>query len=439
MRFLFAAGLVLLIGSMPSRGQPDIPADVLTLARVKSRIAGQIQRLPTYTCLQETLRTARQPGGKKFERVDRLRLEVVISGDRELYAWPGDYNFSDTSITELVRGGAIGSGSFGLFTRQLFLSGQVKFTFSGEGALNGRRTLQYVFRVAPFLSGFHLRSGGSDGVAGYEGRFWADAQTHELLMLKLSATDIPPALPYASAHLSVEYRTVAELGNVSLPSTATLLLKDFAGHESRNDSTFTACREFRAESTLLIEDVSSKLVAPPASQDSPPSPGVPNLPARVSTEKPLRQPLPADLTVRTKLDTAVNCLQSAVGDAVSGVVTDDVTYRSSVLLPRGTVLRGRLFRCERQSSPQMFLISVRFTEYELAAQRYPFQAQLESLDRREPRIQDTGGFRVTAPSIDYVTASLTEWEQTNSSFYQSHPKLDRGLRMTWLTIPAAGN
>jgi hypothetical protein len=407
---------------------------VLTLARVKSHIAEQINKLPAYTCLLETVRTARSPSAKKFERVDRLRLEVVLSGKRELYAWPGDKDFSDAAINELVRGGAINSGSFGLFTRDLFVSNVVSFEYEGESTAEGRRALQYGFRVPQFLSGFTMLSHGASGRSGYQGRFWADRDTHDLLMITLKASDIPPGVPYADSQLSIRYGKVAELGGVSLPATSTLVARDLFGTEYRNDTTFSRCREFRAESTVLVEDVSSQLVSEPQSAETP------RIPEHQPETSPRSagNPLPAGLRVKIRLDAPIDFATSAAGDRVRGLVTENVEQEGSVLLPKDAAIDGRLVRFQRESAG-VFLVGLRFTGYEIAGRRYRFHARLMSADRRKTRVLGVGGggiYGTRLPSIDQITEPLTDWERENNSFYSSDSKLSRGFRTTWITQPA---
>jgi hypothetical protein len=409
---------------------------VLTLARVMSHIAEQMKKVPAYTCVQETVRTARAPSAKKFERVDRLRLEVVLSGNRELYAWPGDSDFSDAAINELVRGGAINSGSFGLFTRHLFLSKTVSFEFKGETAIDGRAAFEYGFRVPQFLSGYTMLTPGAAGISGYEGRFRADRESHELVTLTVNAIDIPPGVPYAESQLSIRYRRVPDLEGMSLPAHAVLIAKDLAGREFRNETTFTNCREFRAQSTILVEDVSSQLLSGPVRTDSSERP--------VSQEKhepapvPAGKPLPAGLQVKIRTDSPIDFSTAAVGDRVRGVVTDNVVHEGSVLLPKGTPLDGRLVRFERERA-DAFLISIRFSGYEIQGRRYPFYARLDSAGRRKLRLVDVGGggpYAVRPPSVAHVSEPLSDWERNNNSFYSSQSKLSRGFHMTWVTQAA---
>jgi hypothetical protein len=151
-----------------------------------------------------------------------------------------------------------------------------------------------------------------------------------------------------------------------------------------------------------------------------------------------RTPLSSGLVVEVALLDGLDFSTAAVGDRVKGVLRKDVSDKSAVVLPKGTVLKGRLLRFERQQ-PELYSISVKFSEYVLGGQRYPFQAQLQWTGRKLKRYtyaEPGGEFPTRAPPANLVSEEMTEWERTNNTFYSSPSKLPRGFRMTWLTVGA---
>src|SRR5450756_2396414 len=99
--------------------QQDLPPDVLLLAKIKVKMAENLNRLPNYTCKQTVERSRRRTPARKFELLDTVRLEVALVEGKELYGWPGANRIVESEIGHLV-GGTIGNGDFGLLARAFF-------------------------------------------------------------------------------------------------------------------------------------------------------------------------------------------------------------------------------------------------------------------------------------------------------------------------------
>src|ERR1700730_18633788 len=133
------AGLLWCFPVSPSIAQ-ELPPEILLLARIKTRAAENLERLPNYTCTQTIERYRRRGKARKFEPLDTLRLEVALVEGKELFSWPGAGKFEEKGIGEIVGGGgAIGNGSFALHAKSIFLSRWPTFTYFGETNLNSRR------------------------------------------------------------------------------------------------------------------------------------------------------------------------------------------------------------------------------------------------------------------------------------------------------------
>src|SRR5947209_13623252 len=77
--------LVLLV----ARAQQDLSPELLLLARIKVKMAENLDHLPNYTCEQTIERSRRRAPSRKFELLDTVRLEVALVEGKELYGWPG--------------------------------------------------------------------------------------------------------------------------------------------------------------------------------------------------------------------------------------------------------------------------------------------------------------------------------------------------------------
>jgi hypothetical protein len=326
MRAFFAAALFVLSVSWLC-AQTDLAPETLLLARIKVRAEENLGRLPNYTCLETIERSTRRPSGK-FQLLDVLRMEVAFVGRKELYAWPGSQQFEDRELFEMVGYGAIGNGSFALHARSVFLSNAPNFTYVGDEIREGRRTVRYGYRVPIGHSGYQLRVRPAEGIVGYHGSFWADADSLDLIRLEVIADEIPPQVPILSASETLEYASVKIAGDdFLLPLSSELALTDLRRNENRNLTRFTRCRQFAGDSVISFDDAPSS---------------VPEL----AKQRTLIQ-LNDGLEIEMKLETPIEGGVSAVGDPVQAVTVRDVTRKGTAIIPRGAVVTGRIVKLRR--------------------------------------------------------------------------------------------
>ena len=108
--------LLLFLALQACEAQQELPPDLLLLAKIKVKMAENLDRLPNYTCEQTIERSRRRAPARKFELLDTVRLEVALVENRELYGWPGANRITESDLSNLV-GGTIGNGDFGLLAR----------------------------------------------------------------------------------------------------------------------------------------------------------------------------------------------------------------------------------------------------------------------------------------------------------------------------------
>jgi len=350
-------GIAGLFPAWPQVQPAPLKPEVLLLARIKVRAAENLEKLPNYTCLETIERTRRRIGGRRFELIDVLRLEVGFVDHKEVYAWPGSGKFEDKPIHDMVSGGAIGNGSFALHVRGVFLGGAATFTHVGERVLNGRALLRYDYDVPNFRSGYRIRVRPQEGVAAYRGSIYVDPRSLDLVRLDVNTYDIPPHLPVASTEETLEYARVP-IGEQTflLPQSSEMVLRDLQGNESRNRLRFTQCRQFAGESVLRFagaDEVDSlpSLTAPP-----------------VALTPPSRVTLPSGLGLDLKLNQPIDITTSAIGDQLTATVMRDVKRKGVLLIPKGARVTGRLVKMERRRMPRMlaWAAGVEFTHIEWA-------------------------------------------------------------------------
>jgi hypothetical protein len=300
--------------------------------------------------------------------LDTVRLEVLANGDRELYASPGDRKFSEQHPISYIGSGVIGDGYFGLFLREILVTGSVSYNYKGEEEIVGRRLARYDYRLPLMASGHNFRLQEGAGTVGMHGSFWADPKTYNVIRLEMNADDFPPTLPLTEAITIINYAPTSLGDNQAalLPESGDFRMTRFSGEADHNHIDFTHCRLYGAQSTINF-----------ATPDAPASQEAPRFGAS-SNDDTLR-PLPAGLQIAVGLSRISG--ERAVGALVDGVVEANVPAKGPVVIARGSRVRGRIRRMERQAEPvPHFVVAIEFTEVESEGIRYRFYADLVEID-----------------------------------------------------------
>lgn len=247
---LLAVALLLTAGG-PVLPAQDLPQWVLNLARIKRQARANFQRLPNYACHETISRSQLLPRGDRFRPLDLLQLEVAVIGGKELYANAGAGQFEDRDLTEMMRHGAINTGSFASLVNNLFVNDNGLTTGWADDAVGTRRALRYDFSIAENLSGNVISNGVEQATTALHGSFWADASTFDLLRIEEHAADIPPRMMMSDITTVIDYQRV-KVGEseVLLPSRAEMTITETSGRMARNITEFSGCRQYGSESVI---------------------------------------------------------------------------------------------------------------------------------------------------------------------------------------------
>ncbi|MEO8025816.1 MAG: hypothetical protein ABI823_05065 [Bryobacteraceae bacterium] len=347
----------LVVGTSLAFAQQDtgLPPELLLLARVKLHAQETLERLPNYTCLETVERSDRTLPSKRFRLVDTLRLEVALVDGHELFAWPGAKGFETKDLRDIVKTGTISNGDFALFAKTVFQSFAPQYTYRGMATVEGRPAHRWDFRVSLMNSGYHLRIGDREGLAGYHGSFWIDPLSLDVMRLEFEAEDIPANLDLSSATTRMDYarRKIGESAFL-LPASSDLTLVDLRGNEKHNRIAFSDCRQYVGESVLRFDD---------APATAPSGPVTAEIPAVA---------LPPRMYVTTVLEKDIILNTAAVGDPIRAIVSENAKMKRKIVVPKGAVLSGRIV--ELQRAPDGFYLSMQFTDLEWPSGRSVFTA-----------------------------------------------------------------
>ena len=375
------------------------------LALVKHYVAEAFQNQPDYTCLATFDRYRRLANEPAESQVDRVRVEVAFTGNRELYSWPGESKFSEIPLTGIVAAGLVGDGTFATQAHDLFVADIGVETYIGDG--------RWAYQIPVAQNNWTVQETEAgkayEQAVGSEGEFSIDARTLDLARIETRATGLRGDFPLQSVATRVDYSRVRIAGSdVLLPVRAEFTTISRKGEVHRNLVEYSNCRQFTGQSTIAFD-------LPTVTAGSGPEP------PRV-----VEQQLPAGLSLRIELTSELNVGQAIVGDVVEGILHADLRDGKTVIAPKGATVRGRVRTIERSSFPGTAKIKpidfvdlgLGFDEVSFEGHVYHFNARLTSLNTAirgvmvPPQAEGSATF-----SIESRTAGL--------------PK---GTVMTWATI-----
>jgi len=368
-------GLMLLVAAACAGAELDPDQ---ALARLREIVRGQAAQIPNYTCVQtidrlffrtssggarlpwpcRELDALKRKGGYRLipHGADRFRLDVRVGPGAEMYSWVGDSRFEDRPLRELIGSPPSSTGSFGPALMDI-VEDAAEFKFEGEKTFNGRGVYAYSFHV-PVARSHHSFAiqDGSDTPVAYEGTILADRETGAPVQLTILAGELPPEANCCRFTTALEYRHVSiGAAEFLLPFEALQRFVMPGGPEVENTVTFSACREYRAQSTVTYGSGSTP--GPAASADAAPPP---------SWDAPAG--LPVTIALTTRIDSAV----AAAGDPFTGRLATPVLDKlKNVIAPQGAFVRGRVARVVRILEPALVTIDLRIETVEIGGLEVP--------------------------------------------------------------------
>ncbi len=323
------------------QAQPN-PAELLRLAQTK--ISQSLDRTLRYMCTQTIDRAGYEPDvnsghtscdagparpAMHLTTWDRLRLDVAMTSTGEMYSWVGENRFHDRDLTDMVQEGAISTGNFAAFLEIVFRTDDTSFTYNGDSSENGRSLAEFGFRVPYAKSHYRYGRRGDRVLTGYDGTFLVDADTGELIRLVVRTSRLPAETGACYATTTLDYARVrlTDVDALLLPTDSRLRIVGTDGSESENHTVFSACHRFLGESTISFDS---------------PSGGVPSAAHQGAAQRCLT--IPPGLKFRVALTEKIDTRTAAAGDPIKAKLTTPIRNGSSVLVPAGAAVRGRIVR-----------------------------------------------------------------------------------------------
>jgi len=463
LNFRVSTSLLLLFGAAARlSGQDDSRT---LLLRVSQTVMDTIERLPKYVCTQTIDRDRYEPDRRRFvtfggERAhscdeivaesrspswqrrlsssDRLRLDVAVSHstpgvESEMYSWAGQGGFGDRSVFEVVRDGAVSTGSFASLLASIFGSDGALFSYDGDNTVDGKVLSEFGFRIPAEKSDYLYlfgRGRKQQTTIAYHGTFLVDPETAELLRLSIRTSQLPTETGACELSQSLDYGRVSLNGSdFLLPTEARVSLIHTDETEAENRIKYSACHEFRGEATVRYEPAPAAV--PPASHEQ--------------SVRALALPpgLPFRLAFTERIDTAT----AAAGDSIRAKLTTAIRDQSSkVLVPEGSAVTGRIMSIrrfypasrkqtgdarepKRQYPPWELTVSLETLEVDGVA--HPFKAAFDARVQRFAKVTGMLSRQVEIGSLD----RLQDPDAGIFDFWNENPGyvVESGMESSWLT------
>lgn len=425
--------------------QSDDPKELLM--RVRDNLMATIARMPRYMCTQtidraqyaptlqsqdaqrlvilspaascDNLLRPNSPARPKLTVTDRLRLDVAIANSNEIYSWVGESRFDNRDLFQMVRDGAVQTGSFSGFLGSIFARDAASFSYNGDITVDGRPLVEFGYEVPPEKSNYIFGNRIEHVTSGFGGTFLVDPKTFDLVRLVVRTSGLSPEVGACQATTTLDYgRVRLNDSNFLLPSEAQLEIVNIDGSEIHNRTVYSACHEFLGESTLSFGE-------PPPSPDAPAGDKAPAT-AILS--------LPAGLTFKLQFTQPIDAAVAAAGDKIGAKLTSAIRDTSSnqILVPEGSSVTARIVRLEHFAGPPSSLtIAVKLESVGVGGTPRPLLASKGSNTKRfekgaglTQRV-DLGSF---APSED-LGVGVFEFRSVKDTYV-----VKSGLESAWTTL-----
>jgi hypothetical protein len=384
------------------------PAEIL--GRIRHNVAAQVSRSANYSCVETVERNyyflpqeggacSRAPAGasKPYLR-DRLRLDVAVSRQSEIYSWHGENNFTSTSVAEVVRGGPISSGGFVGYLMNIFLEPNIPISYAGQS----KDGYNFQYEVSLANSKYQTLTRKGYARIPFHGTFSADTGSFQLKNLVVTGDNFPEASDICFAESQVTYQIAKISGGDSLiPSEFLLKIGNRTPNlftESRG--AYSECREFKGESTLVFDATGE-----PAQEHDQPSVA--------------KQKLGAGKTLRIKLTTPIDDRTSFTGDRVEGVVEGPW---------RNATVRGLITELATRTDPAVhYYVKIEFEQLTADGEVYSLRALHKPTGKEAAKLY----FLFGAHLPEDVSKEI---RQGTIVLYAKHLRLKPGFTDNWVTV-----
>lgn len=214
------------------------------------------QKLPDFICHEAmTTYVASPRAGDNWSLASKIDSRLTYFKQKEDYKpFLQDGKLTTQDYQKLKTSKSV--GDFGTMLRGIFEpASQTRFEWRGWSTFDGRRAMDFNYRVEQERSNYTITADGSrSATPGYSGYFVVDAATHAIVKLTIEAGPLPAGFPVQSAQATLYYRDQDIAGKTFLlPANYEAFL---AGPEGRDRivKEFSGYRKYTADSEITFGD-----------------------------------------------------------------------------------------------------------------------------------------------------------------------------------------
>jgi hypothetical protein len=376
---------------------------------------------------------------RRLSSSDRLRLDVAVKHDLpdledEMYSWVGEDRFGGRDLFDLVRDGAVSTGSFSSMLASVFGNDTARFSYNGDSNHGGRLLSEFGFRIPQEKSKYmYVFGSGANGQTpmAYDGELFVDPQASDLVRVIIRTGQLPPETGACEVQQTLAYGHVRINGaEFLLPTEAHVSVIHPDGTEAENRIQYSACHEFVGRATVRFDQSGDGARAG--------TEGVTPVAALV---------LPAGLPFKVVLTDTIDTVRAAAGDPIKGRLKTAIHDRTNqVLVAEGTPVTGRILSIRRfyeSSQPNMsktsgsrqhrppLVVEIRLEAVDLNGTSHPFNAAF-----------DTGLQRFAKLAGPFTRDEIGPLDRSNDpararfEFWDAGPNyvIKSGLESSWKTL-----
>lgn len=235
---------------------PPSPAELKKiLAEITQKALDYTKGLPNFICAQVTTRSFDPSGTESWRQGDRIQEQLSYVDGKEDYKVVLVNNLPVANMKHEQLGGITSSGEFGTMLYQIFApQTQTQFDWERWATLRGKRMYVFSFRVAQPNSDYSIyhQPSGRTIVAGYHGLIYADAETKQIMRIKMDCEGLE-GFPINQVGLTLDYApTKISDQDFVLPMAAEVRSREGRAL-GKNVMQFSLYRKFGADATITFD------------------------------------------------------------------------------------------------------------------------------------------------------------------------------------------
>ncbi len=263
LRILSAASLTLAAPPVAAPPPPPAALPPAPSAKEQQAILDEVRRkaldytasLPNFICTQVTKRLVGMPGGRNWRQADTVQEQLSFADGEEDYKVVLVNNLPVTNIGHEQVGGTTSRGEFGTRLHEVFRpESKAEIQWARWATLRGRRMHVFEFRVLQKNSDYTIFDGesGREMVGGYHGVFYADAETRNVMRIKMDVDGMED-FPIKKVSLDLNYDFIDISGRAYVLPLRAELNSDSPRYASRNEVEFRRYSRFTADASIVFD------------------------------------------------------------------------------------------------------------------------------------------------------------------------------------------